>query len=893
MRFQSTGCSKWSLFVLLLAGAWLIGNTNRVFSAEQSVSVGIDADTMIAIDTNSNAAPPPVGSNGSGAFGTGLEQANPLDGLPLTIRGGNPFDVSSLKVKPLIRFDLGPSGGVDIDPSLPYFLEVTTQTDSSSNDTFRIYSITDSATRSFNEATLTWDNAPAVATESFQDFEAAGSEVGIFFRPNSIDVAGTSIGHPLMGSQINMFTAGANTFTTFGLTGTETNRWVITDKSSPKPARLITYDVVESTGSGSLTSSGTWTGAANQADTLYRINSGHTVTIDQASPFVGKGIVVGTSASLGLVGDYDGSGIVDAGDYSQWKLTFGNSVGTVGSGADGNSDGIVNAADYTVWRDNKGSSAVGTSVLSFTDNNVNVPLIVLNSDGVISNDTGTSLSIGDPALSNDEVHAGGASGSTVNGTAGGLIVNRNWTYNAAVGEEDLAINIPFISQHDFTFNGVNQSDLTLRFPAGHRGTIYFNGSGDEVLIGHDNAAVEDEGIGGTLTMNSTGANRLAFAGRDTEQEHSKGTVVFTQAGTIDHRSDNDTLQGVGFLVAEAPITIDLTKFYPVAGPQDSERRFQVTRNLSGSAPIMVAGFSTAPTGTGNTENRFQIGVDTAAFTDVLEVDYSGTISTQDFVTIEARAGMPNAKVVVNPNGVLATGFEPHAKVPHHLASTTNFGEIELTAESSVGAGDGGTLHVGFIVPTTGQGDHAPQNLRLTTSGGQNGNLTMGAGSHLVMQINGVPDHVAPLPGDAGNCDDALQSTCSYDGPVFDTIEVEGLAALAGELIVRLNADVSFQVVSSGTPPADPDYFPLVVGDTWDIITGVDGGTIAGMFDSITVIDTLGDLSATQTFELLYTSSTLVQLRLVDTASVSIPEPASLSMVLAAMALSALRRRTRA
>ena len=135
---------------------------------------------MIALDTNSNALPPPAGSGSSGPFGTGLEQANPLNGLPLTMRGGNDFDTGSLAAKPLIRFNLGPTANLHLDPTLPYFLELTTQTDANSNDTFRIYSITDSATRSFNEATLTWNNAPAVATASKLRFRSGRAGNGDF-----------------------------------------------------------------------------------------------------------------------------------------------------------------------------------------------------------------------------------------------------------------------------------------------------------------------------------------------------------------------------------------------------------------------------------------------------------------------------------------------------------------------------------------------------------------------------------------------------------------------------------------------------------------------------------------------------------------------------------------
>src|SRR3954463_8420660 len=85
---------------LLTCWATMVDKTG---ASEQSLGVGVDADTMIALDTNSTALPPPAGSSSSGAFGTGLEVANPLNGQPLTMRGGNAFDTGSLAAKPLIR----------------------------------------------------------------------------------------------------------------------------------------------------------------------------------------------------------------------------------------------------------------------------------------------------------------------------------------------------------------------------------------------------------------------------------------------------------------------------------------------------------------------------------------------------------------------------------------------------------------------------------------------------------------------------------------------------------------------------------------------------------------------------------------------------------------------
>ena len=853
------------------SGELLTGN--HVSAAVLPLATIVDADTMIAFDANSNALPPPVGTGDpvNSAFGNGVEQSTAHGGLTqMTIRGGDPFNPASISAKPLIRFNLGATSGLNIDPGLPYFLELETSVNANSNDTFRIYAIQDASTRSFNEGSMTWNNAPAVATQSYQDYEAAGPEVGIFFRPNSVDTVSTRIKHPLLGSQISTFINGANSYATFGLTSTEGNRWVIKSKEAGlgDVATLFTYDVVEATASGTLTAASTWGGTVPTAQNLYRINGGRTVTVDGIGAFNGQGVVV-----------------------------------------------------------NNGT-------LNFTANDVNLPLIVINTGGNLTNSTGTSLSVGNPAATEEDVELAG----------GGLIVNRDLTYSAALGREDLNINIPFVSYHDFTFNGVTGSDLTMRFPATHRGTINFNGAGDNVVL------TNDWGIGGILVMNATGENTVVHNGDDSEQEFDKGKIVFSKLGKIDHSADDDglgsALQGVGNLQADAAVTVDLSRTFPIAGPQTASRRFAVTRNLFGSAPITVVGTPSNPAGQ---NNAFEISVATARFTDVHEVVYSGTISTQDYAIVEAHAGMPRGRVVVNQKGILATGFEPHEHIPHQATPTVRMGEIVLAAESSFGAGDGGQLDVGY---RAGNGNRAPQNLRLTKSGGQNGNLTMAPGSSLVMQINGEPNHIAPQPGDGGNCSEAYDTStvCAYDGPVYDTIEVEGTAFLDGELVVQLNVNVPFNEFTSGTAPPDPDYFPIQVGDTWDIITAVsssleadfdglngvnaadlaiwqssygvnaagdadgdgdtDGkdfliwqsqfgmtssmGSITGMFDKVTVVDTLLDLSPTQTFVVLYTSPTLVQLRLIDTAApfVAVPEPTALTMIFYGMLLAPCFNRIR-
>jgi hypothetical protein len=64
--------------------------------------------------------------------------------------------------------------------------------------------------------------------------------------------------------------------------------------------------------------------------------------------------VVLSVIGLGLAGDYNADGAVDASDYIVWR----NSMGAMGSSlpADGNGDQVVNLDDYTVWRSNFGQS---------------------------------------------------------------------------------------------------------------------------------------------------------------------------------------------------------------------------------------------------------------------------------------------------------------------------------------------------------------------------------------------------------------------------------------------------------------------------------------------------------------------------------------------------------
>jgi hypothetical protein len=58
--------------------------------------------------------------------------------------------------------------------------------------------------------------------------------------------------------------------------------------------------------------------------------------------------------TLGMPGDYNRDGSVDAADYFVWKQSFGSTQQLL---ADGNKDGVVNLADYTIWRDHLSAAA--------------------------------------------------------------------------------------------------------------------------------------------------------------------------------------------------------------------------------------------------------------------------------------------------------------------------------------------------------------------------------------------------------------------------------------------------------------------------------------------------------------------------------------------------------
>jgi hypothetical protein len=59
-----------------------------------------------------------------------------------------------------------------------------------------------------------------------------------------------------------------------------------------------------------------------------------------------------------LLGDYDGSGVVDAADYTKWRDTLNSNVPN-GTGADGSGNGLIDQADYDIWKSNFGDGGPG------------------------------------------------------------------------------------------------------------------------------------------------------------------------------------------------------------------------------------------------------------------------------------------------------------------------------------------------------------------------------------------------------------------------------------------------------------------------------------------------------------------------------------------------------
>lgn len=360
---------------------------------------------------------------------------------------------------------------------------------------------------------------------------------------------------------------------------------------------------------------------------------------------------------------------------------------------------------------------------------------------------------------------------TIGTSASSLKVNRDLTFNGfeAGAKLTLAADVTGSGNMDFNSNGAGSEVIVSRL-GGHTGTVRFNGTGDTVRL------QGPEGFN-IVEMNSTGANKFSYE-PTTGGQVNGGSLIFNQAGTLDHAATTDRLQGGSLsLVANAPVTVDLTKFFT-----GNERRMlvadeigAVTGHVQGGANITVNGTSTAPAGGDITRNEFEIGGTSPEPVSEISDSYSGTMTLNDYVNLEVRHNLKNAKIVVGNNALLDMG--------HKVLTATKSVKI-----GSVEVNSGGTLEVGFEESTATVSGHHIYHLSLTGEGSRDGDLTLHTGATVAMQINGTG---------------ATQ---------YDTITAEGNVALGGTLNVLVSP-----VVSSGTTGgSNPVYVPAV-GDKFDLI----------------------------------------------------------------------------
>lgn len=270
----------------LAVALWTLAYCVSLSPAEAAVkSVGtLTDDTFIGFDSNATPLP---------------EETVQGAEADITVREGT--SETSLTAKPLFKFDLTEA----IDPSLPYFLEVSTGTDGASNATFSVFSISDPALQAIlDEDTLTWNIAAASAPNaviSRDSFEESGTLVGNFVAPG---FANTAIVVPISGTNLQTFGEGLGS-TAFGITSSTNSTMNFTSKEAAAgvgQARIFTFDTIDSngTGGGALNTAATWSdNAVPVTDNFYRVISGDTVTADgSGGNFAGSGLIAASGATV-------------------------------------------------------------------------------------------------------------------------------------------------------------------------------------------------------------------------------------------------------------------------------------------------------------------------------------------------------------------------------------------------------------------------------------------------------------------------------------------------------------------------------------------------------------------------------------------------------------------
>jgi hypothetical protein len=85
--------------------------------------------------------------------------------------------------------------------------------------------------------------------------------------------------------------------------------------------------------------------------------------VGQATAATGVVLYEAFDPSAGVVGDYNGNGVVDAGDYTIWRDTLGSTTDLRANGDNtGGSAGKIDAADYALWKSRFGATSGSGSI---------------------------------------------------------------------------------------------------------------------------------------------------------------------------------------------------------------------------------------------------------------------------------------------------------------------------------------------------------------------------------------------------------------------------------------------------------------------------------------------------------------------------------------------------
>ena len=499
--------------VLLTLGLLTLGTSAQA----QLIDVAtLTDDTFIGFDSNADPMPE--------ATVQGAE-------ADITLREGS--SGTSLTAKPLFRFDLTEA----IDPELPYFFEVSTGTDGTSNGNFSLFSITDPDLQDIlDEDTLTWNIAAVSAPNAVISRDScieSGNLIGAFTAPGS---ANTSTVIPIFGSDIQAFGDGlgsaafgvtSNTIQTLNLTSKEANGGI-------GQARLFTFTVIDTNGTGGGAVNTAATYANNLApitDTLYRVVSGDTLTADGVGGnFAGAGILVTAGATLDFTADGDDQQTViiadggaltqnTTGDFALGDINDPGSLTLNGTATFNPSAGAdifldleaTGAGTITVNSNGSGSNLFP----SFTSGFAGTIVFAGTGDEVLFTENNSGLegrlelnSTGSNTVALDADRTGGG---TFAFNQPGTIDHRS-TVDRLAGAGIVEANAPVIADLTTTFPG---NERRLFFPQGLQGT----------------ADITVNGTATDPTDGSTTLNEFEVGSTD-EDSFDDGLPVSTYSGTI-------------------------------------------------------------------------------------------------------------------------------------------------------------------------------------------------------------------------------------------------------------------------------------------------------------------------------------------------------------------------